>query len=82
MLLHHLLISEMKKSGLNALAISVDSLNKNPGRVIAPIAAPETEKISMRNNMPDWKREDDGWGTGYFIFKSIFNEISEGVSNQ
>ena len=51
-------ISEMKKSGLNALAISVDSLNKNPGRVIAPIAAPETEKISMRNNMPDWKRED------------------------
>ena len=51
-------ISEMKKSGINGLAISVDSLQKNPGRVIAPIAAPETEQISMRNNMPDWKRED------------------------
>ena len=51
-------IGEMKKSGLNALAISVDSLTNNPGRVIAPIAAPEPEQISMRNNMPDWKRED------------------------
>ena len=51
-------IKEMKKSGLNALAISVDSLTNNPGRVIAPIAAPEPEQISMRNNMPDWKRED------------------------
>ena len=53
-----LVIREMKKSGLNALAISVESLTDNPGRVIAPIATPEPEQISMRNNMPDWKRED------------------------
>ena len=52
------IISEMKRSGMNGLAISVDSLIKNPGRVIAPIATPEPEQISMRNNMPDWKRED------------------------
>ena len=38
--------------------MSVDSLTNNPGRVIAPIASPEPEQISMRNNMPDWKRED------------------------
>ena len=40
------------------MKISVASLSKNPGRVIAPIAAPQTEQISMRNNMPDWRRED------------------------
>ena len=51
-------IKELKKSGINGLKISVDSLGVNPGRVIAPIAGPETEQISMRNNMPDWKRED------------------------
>ena len=52
------MIKEMKSSGMNGLAITVDSLTKNPGRVIAPIVAPEPEQISMRNNMPDWKRED------------------------
>ena len=52
------MIKEMKSSGMNGLAITVDSLTRNPGRVIAPIAAPEPEQISMRNNMPDWKRED------------------------
>ncbi|MGB1689449.1 MAG: hypothetical protein ACPHDM_01995, partial [Candidatus Poseidoniaceae archaeon] len=51
-------ISEIKKSGLNGLKVSVESLATNPGRVIAPIAAPQTEQINMRNNMPDWKRED------------------------
>ena len=36
-------IKELKKSGINGLEISVDSLGVNPGRVIAPIAGPETE---------------------------------------
>ena len=44
-------ISDMKKSGKNALSITVESLGSNPGRVIAPIVEPEPEQISMRNNM-------------------------------
>jgi len=52
------LIKEMKKSGINGLNISLDSIGMNPGRVIAPIAEPVPELINMRNNMPDWRRED------------------------
>ena len=51
-------ISNMKKSGITGLNVSVDALRNNPGRVIAPVNEPTPELINMRNNMPDWKRED------------------------
>ena len=51
-------IDTIRKEGKNVLTQKVSELGKNPGRVIAPIMESKTEDISMRNNMPDWRRED------------------------
>ena len=51
------LIASLRSKGIKG-KLTPDMIPSNPGRVIAPIAAPQTEQISMRNNMPDWKRED------------------------
>tara|TARA_B100000212_G_scaffold204651_1_gene154441 strand:+ start:7643 stop:9172 length:1530 start_codon:yes stop_codon:yes gene_type:complete len=51
-------INKMKESGVNGLNVTVESLEGNPGRVIAPIHEPQIEDVSMRNNMPDWREED------------------------
>ena len=51
-------IDTISKEGKNVLNQKVSELGKSPGRVIAPIMESKTEDISMRNNMPDWRRED------------------------
>ena len=51
-------IDIIRKEGKNVLNKKVSDLAKSPGRVIAPIMESKTEDISMRNNMPDWRRED------------------------
>ena len=51
-------IDTIRKEGKNVLTQKVSELGKSPGRVIAPIMESKTEDISMRNNMPDWRRED------------------------
>ena len=51
------LIASLRSKGVKG-KLTPDMIPSNPGRVIAPIAAPQTEQISMRNNMTDWKRED------------------------
>ena len=51
-------IDIIRKEGKNVLNKKVSELAKSPGRVIAPIMESKTEDISMRNNMPDWRRED------------------------
>ena len=51
------LIANLSAKGVKG-KLTPDMIPSNPGRVIAPIAAPQTEQISMRNNMPDWRRED------------------------
>ncbi|MBA88686.1 MAG: DNA polymerase II small subunit [Euryarchaeota archaeon] len=51
-------IDMIRKEGKNVFTQKVPALTSSPGRVIAPIVEPKTEDISMRNNMPDWRRED------------------------
>ena len=56
------LIADLQSKGIKG-PLTVDMIPKtntvpNPGRVIAPILENETENISVRNNMPDWRRED------------------------
>ncbi len=51
-------IDMIRKEGKNVFTQKVPALTISPGRVIAPIVEPKTEDISMRNNMPDWRRED------------------------
>lgn len=51
-------IDMIRKEGKNVFTQKVPALTNSPGRVIAPILEPKTEDISMRNNMPDWRRED------------------------
>ena len=51
-------IDMIRKEGKNVFTQKVPALTSSPGRVIAPIVEPITEDISMRNNMPDWRRED------------------------
>mgnify|MGYP001258651811 FL=1 len=56
------LIADLQAKGIKG-PLTVDMIPKtiivpNPGRVIAPILENETENISVRNNMPDWRRED------------------------
>lgn len=51
-------IDMIRKEGKNVFTQKVTALTNSPGRVIAPILEPKTEDISMRNNMPDWRRED------------------------
>lgn len=56
------LIADLQSKGIKG-PLTVDMIPKtiivpNPGRVIAPIFENETENISVRNNMPDWRRED------------------------
>ena len=51
-------IDVIRKEGKNVFTQKVPALTSSPGRVIAPIVEPKTEDISMRNNMPDWRRED------------------------
>ena len=51
-------IDMIRKEGKNVFTQKAPALTSSPGRVIAPIVEPKTEEISMRNNMPDWRRED------------------------
>ena len=51
-------IDMIRKEGKNVFTQKVPALTSSPGRVIAPIVESKTEDISMRNNMPDWRRED------------------------
>ena len=51
-------IDMIRKEGKNVFTQKVPALTSSQGRVIAPIVEPKTEDISMRNNMPDWRRED------------------------
>ena len=51
-------IDMIRKEGKNVFTQKAPALTSSPGRVIAPIVEPKTEDISMRNNMPDWRRED------------------------
>ena len=51
-------IDMIRKEGKNVFTQKVPALTNSPGRVIAPILEPKTEDVSMRNNMPDWRRED------------------------
>ena len=52
------LIAELHSKGVKGL-MTVDMVPAaNPGRVIAPIAESTPEIINLRNNLPDWSRED------------------------
>ena len=51
-------IAKLRSQGVKG-QLTVDMIpTSNPGRIIAPISESTIEDISMRNNMPDWKRED------------------------
>ena len=50
-------IQSLRSKGVKG-QLTLDMIPLNPGRVIAPIAEVPLENIDMRNNMPDWKRED------------------------
>ena len=53
------LIADLQARGIKGkLTIEMIPSAANPGRVIAPIAEPVIEDLSMRNNMPDWNRAD------------------------
>ena len=70
------------KDDINGSSCQIAGLTDETGRVFGLMPHPERFLLESHHYDPDWKSEDDGWGTGYFIFKSIFNEISEGISNQ
>jgi phosphoribosylformylglycinamidine synthase subunit PurQ / glutaminase len=75
------------KGGAAALVYSDDvngsferiaGLQDETGRVFGLMPHPERFMKARDHYDPDWSGGDDGWGSGYWLFKSLFEAIKEG----
>jgi phosphoribosylformylglycinamidine synthase len=79
------------KSGAAAL-VYVDDVNGSferiaglqdeTGRVFGLMPHPERFMKARDHYDPDWDGGEDGWGSGYYLFKSLFQAIKEGEAGE
>jgi phosphoribosylformylglycinamidine synthase len=79
------------KSGAAAL-VYVDDVNGSferiaglqdeTGRVFGLMPHPERFMKARDHYDPDWDGGEDGWGSGYYLFKSLFQAIKKGEAGE
>jgi len=63
---------------VNGSFSQIAGLQDESGRVLGLMPHPERFLWSEHHYDPDWKNESgEDWGSGYYLFQSIFEEISK-----
>lgn len=61
---------------VNGSSSQIAGLTDQTGRVLGLMPHPERFLWDSHHYDPNWQGDESGWGTGYMIFKSIYNSIT------